>query len=431
MQCPQCNSPLDEDAVFCGNCGKQIAPLQARGATISVKETRQTNDGQFPRNTSYRPQGPVSTAPGALPNLGSDSVTFQSIPRPPRSNTGRIALIIALLLLVVAGGTFGVLSFLKGGSIPASNATGFVKFLDSPNSQGNTGALQININGLPTPPSGSQYNAWLVDDQSERIVSLGTLTTSGHTFTLNHTGNDTNLLRVGNKLEITLEQGPVNSPTGRVVLTGVFPPKAFVHIRHLLVYFPTTPGNIGLLVGLRRQAQLLNAQAQILQSVVTSHNSLGIQCVSQSMLDIIEGKHGAHYGPLSALCALQNVRNVGDGFGILGNGYLALAASHASLAATQPDATDNIRLHAGHVEIAVTNIKGWVTTVDQDLLALLANPGNTAKVQKIVTLADQSYNGVDTNGDEHVDPVPGEAGAQTAYQHGQLMATLPLQSSNS
>jgi len=429
MQCPQCNSPLDDDTIFCGNCGRQIAPLQARGATISVKETRKINDEQFPRSTSYGAQGPVSTTPETLPSLGSDSVTMLSSPRPPRNNVGRIALIIALILLLVAGATLGV-SLLRGGSVPASNATGLVRFLDSPNSQGNTGALQVTINGLTTPPSGSQYDAWLVNDQSERIVSLGTLTASGQAFTLDHAGNGTNLLGAGNKLEITLEQGKVNSPTGRVVLTGVFPPRAFIHIRHLLVAFPTTPGQIGLLVGLQRQAQLLNAQAQILQSVVTSHNTLATQCVALSMIDIIEGKHGAHYQPLSALCALQNVRNVGDGFGILGNGYLALAAAHASLAATQSDSTDNIRLHAGHVEIAVTNIKGWVTTVDQDLLPLLAHPGNTVKVQEIVTLADHSYNGVDINGDEHVDPVPGEAGAQTAYQHGQLMATLPLQASN-
>src|SRR5215831_5084846 len=149
MRCPQCDSPLEEDAVFCGNCGRQIAPLQARGATISVKETRQTNDGQFPRNTSYGVQDTSIPAPNARSNLGSDSVTLQSIPRPPRSNTARIALIIALALLVVAGGTLGVLSLLKGGSGPASNATGLVKFLDSTNSQGNTNALQININGLP------------------------------------------------------------------------------------------------------------------------------------------------------------------------------------------------------------------------------------------------------------------------------------------
>ena len=430
MQCPQCNSPLDDDTIFCGNCGRQIAPLQARGATISAKESRQANDGQFPRSTSYGVQGPPSTTPDRPGSPDSDGVTLPSLPRSPRSNFGRIALIIALILLVVAGSTL-VVTLLRGSSVPVSSATGLVRFLDSPNSQGNTDALQVTINSLPTPPSGSQYDAWLVNDQSERIVSLGTLTASGQAFTLNHTGNGTNLLGAGNKLEITLEQGNVNSPTGRVVLTGVFPPKAFVHIRHLLVAFPTTPGQIGLLVGLLRQAQLLNAQAQLLQSVVASHDTLATQCVALSMIDIIEGKQGAHYQPLPSSCAFQNVRNIGDGFGMLGNGYLALAAAHASLAATQTDSTDNIRLHAGHVEIAVTNIKGWVTTVDQDLLSLLAHPSNTVKVQEIITLADHAYNGVDINGDEHVDPVPGEAGAQTAYQDGQLMATLPLLASNS
>jgi len=437
MQCPRCNSPLDEDAVFCGNCGKQIAPLQARGATISVQETHSINDGPRTINTNYgargpAPQMPISPAPGLPFRPGGDSTMVQSSSQPPRNNIVRLAIIAALILLVVAGGTIGILSFLKGGNASVSGATGLVRFLDSQNSQGHTDALQININGLPTPPSGSQYDAWLVNDLSERIVSLGTLAANGQSFTLNHAGNGTNLLGLGNKLEITLEQGAVNSPTGKVVLVGIFPPKAFVHIRHLLFSFPITPGKIGLLVGLQNQAQLLNAQAQVLQSVVASHNTVGTQCVAQNMIDIMEGRHGAHYRPLPASCALQNVTEVGDGFGILGgNGYLVLAAAHASLAATQPDATDNIRLHAGHVEIAVTNIKGWLTTVDQDVLNLLAHPTDTAKVQEIVTLADHAYNGVDTNGDEHVDPVPGEAGAQTAYQHGQLMAILPLIPGNS
>src|SRR6266704_2406712 len=158
MQCPQCNSPLDDDTIFCGNCGRQIAPLQARGATISVEEARQINDGQFPRNTSYGAQGPVSTTPDTPGSPGSDSVTLLSPSRSPRNSVGRIALIIALILLLVAGATLGV-SLLRGGSVPASNATGQVRFLDGPNSQGNTDALQVTINGLTPPPSGSQYDA--------------------------------------------------------------------------------------------------------------------------------------------------------------------------------------------------------------------------------------------------------------------------------
>ncbi len=242
----------------------------------------------------------------------------------------------------------------------------------------------------------------------------------------------TNLLGAGNKLKITLEQGQVNLPTGKVVLSGTFPPKAFVHIRHLLFSFPTTPGKVGLLVGLRDQTQHLDAQALILQNAVSAQNSQAITCAAQNIIDIIEGTNGSNYQPLADQCASQNITAAYDGFGLLGSasdsqgGYIATAAAHASLAATQPDATDNIRIHAQHIEIAMTNIKGWVTTVDADAVALLSNPSNTAKVSEIVTLSDHAYHGVDINGDEQIDPVPGEAGAITAYIHGQLMAALPL-----
>jgi hypothetical protein len=308
-----------------------------------------------------------------------------------------------------------------------------VAFLDNQNgSPGHTDALKIAISGLSAPSSGSQYDAWLVNDANEQIMPLGTLVKNGQEFSLNYAGtpgrkHPVNLLSVGNKLEITLEQGQVNLPTGKVVLSGVFPPKAVIHIRHLLLSFPTTPGKIGLLVGLLNQAQLLNGQALILQNVSSSGNTFTIQCAAQSIIDIIEGQNGSHYQPLGDFCALHNIAKVGDGFGLLGqNGYVATASAHASLAATQPDSTKNIQIHAGHVEIAMTNIKRWVTTVDNDALKLLANPSDTSVVSEMVSLSDHAYHGVDTNGDEQIDPVPGEAGAITAYIHGQLMAALPL-----
>jgi hypothetical protein len=78
------------------------------------------------------------------------------------------------------------------------------------------------------------------------------------------------------------------------------------------------------------------------------------------------------------------------------------------------------------VAICLENMRGWISTIDHDALALLNNPTDTAKVQEIVTLANHTLNGVDTNGDESIDPVPGEGGAATAYYHGQLMAALVL-----
>lgn len=34
MLCPRCSRPFDDEAAFCGNCGYQLAPLRAPGATV-------------------------------------------------------------------------------------------------------------------------------------------------------------------------------------------------------------------------------------------------------------------------------------------------------------------------------------------------------------------------------------------------------------
>jgi hypothetical protein len=180
-------------------------------------------------------------------------------------------------------------------------------------------------------------------------------------------------------------------------------------------------------VGLLDQAQQLSAQALILKNASDGRNTVAIQCAAQSIIDIAEGSQGAAPTPLPSACAPLNITQTGDGFGLLGtNGYISTAAAHASLAATQSDSTNNIRIHAGHVRIAMDDLRQWVGTVDSDAHSLLVDPNNPTRVQEIVTLSDHALNGVDLNNDEHVDPVPGEAGAITAYIHGQLMALLPL-----
>lgn len=116
----------------------------------------------------------------------------------------------------------------------------------------------------------------------------------------------------------------------------------------------------------------------------------------------------------------------GDGYGLLGNGYLAGASDHASLAAHAPDASAHIRMHALHVAYAVTDVTGWLTIVDHDALGMLSPAFDLSKVPEIAALTDQALHGVDTNGDEQIDPVIGEAGVITAYTHGQLLAALTL-----
>lgn len=444
MRCPRCNTVLDDDTAFCGNCGAQIAPLEAQGATVTTSIDDEKTL-QVKSNSVGNRQPPVIqrfTPPAASYAPASDTPAQSNIPPTPRRGGSPLAsargrVILALALIVLVGGVLGLFTALKnngGNTNLGANATGQISFSDSSNGvPGHTDALTMSIQKLGTPPAGSQYDAWLVNDATEQIIALGSLTASGSSFSLSYAGDakngqvGTNLLGAADKVEITLEQGSVSAPTGKVILSATFPPKAFIHIRHLLFSFPITPAKIGLLVGLLGQAQLLNTQAVLLQNASASNNTLAVQCASQSIIDIIEGAQGTAYKQLPTSCFSVNVGNAGDGFGMLGNsGYVLLASEHAALAATQSDSTDNIRLNAGHVEVAMANIKGWVTKIDQDALALRATPGNTTTIQEIVTLSDRVLHGVDTNGDGRVDPVPGESGAITGYDQGQLMATLQL-----
>ena len=445
IQCPNCNAQLDDDAVFCGNCGKQVAPLQARGATVGYNKGAAENEYATVQSLENLPR-PGAQAPKArnyvpAPNTPQAGTLLSPPPAKPdtrRVPTVRVAVIAVLVLLVIAGGTITAVALLKNNSPtksnsqkntapPATTALGVVNFSDDQNGSGHSNVVNISVNNLSAPPAGSQYDAWLVNTESEQTITLGTLALKSGSYTLKFADGSTNLLGAGDKLEVTLENGTATIPTGRILLSATFPPHAFVHIKHLLFSFPNTPGKIGLVVGAVGQAQELSSAAQLLQSIAPSNNGWAIQCAAQSIVDIAEGAQGPHYQPLGSQCASQNITQVGDGYGLLGsNGYIANGEAHASLAATQSDSTDSIRVHARHVGICLENMKGWITTVEQDALALLNNPANTTKVPEVVTLSNHTLNGVDADGDGSIDPVLGEGGAATAYYHAQLMAALVL-----
>src|SRR6185436_11330015 len=127
------------------------------------------------------------------------------------------------------------------------------------------------------------------------------------------------------------------------------------------------------------------------------------------------------------------VQNPGDGFGLLPNGtqdgYIKGMIDHARLAADSPDATDAIKLHAGHVQIAGENTRDRVQQI-HDLAHEVGEAQTIADTQqnvlKILALAQQTIQGVDANQDEQIGPVPGEGGVLTAYQHAQLLSSIPL-----
>lgn len=356
---------------------------------------------------------------------------------------GVVAVAATLLVALLGGGLF---VWNGAPSAAQSHATGEVVFMDHSNSQtGLTDALHIVAHGLAAPSSGSHYAAWLINQTSEHILPLGTLAAASQGYALDYpsagsnapAGTTSNLLALGDKIEVTLEQGQAQAPTGRIILMATFPPQAFVHVVHLLVSFPTTPDKIGLLVGMLTQTRALAALAADLKSAAADGDVAVVQCDAQGIINIIEGAQGPQYRSLGDACVALGSTSQGDGFGLLGSasdgysgasslGYLDGAVDHAALAATQPDATDTIRLYAGRVQTAIAAIKGIVTRADAEALTLRATPADAAALSQLVVLCDTAYHGQQANGNQTTGTGPGAAGAVTAFTYGQAMATLTL-----
>ncbi|HKV84839.1 MAG TPA: hypothetical protein VJN88_09795, partial [Ktedonobacterales bacterium] len=434
---------------FSATPGSETARPRANLSDPSRAPSRPRGSGALRAPTitalDARPDGSTASRPLAIDAQWIDDEMLAARKRRKRSKRAvwQVAVAVALVIIVAANALFlsGAFSHNK---TAIGAATGDIEFLDSSSStSGATDAVQIVLRNVSAPAAGHAYYAWIINQAAEQTAPLGRLTPTKQTYTLRYVspavgaGAGANLLTLGDKIEVTLEQGTVALPVGKVILSATFPPQAFVHIQHLLVSFPTTPGKIGLLVGVLDQTQEVEAQATLLQNAASAANAAAVQCGAQSILDIIEGAQGPHYRPLSAACQALNITLTGDGFGLLdvtqadqstnaGTGYLDGASDHASLAATAPDATPDIKLHAGHVEIAVANIKRWLLTADQDALKLAAAPTNSVAVADLVAVSDHAYHGVSVNGDQTIDPVNGQAGAVTAYEHGQFMATLTL-----
>jgi serine/threonine protein kinase len=408
-------TPATGGATSNGKVGyEQALPVSPRRNSVPTSTLDQLEP--LPAQPHYRPG---STLPPAT------TVTSYS----PRFSPLRTLLIAGLVVAVILG-SFLVVAKLQ--SSLSSAPSGQVTFTDSNTQElGQTNALEIQITGLAAPSSGSTYHAWMIDQQSERVLALGSLVPHGKGYSLSYQSIaagggavGTNLLTLGNLLEITLEQGNAILPTGKVVMSGIFPPMSFVHVGHLLVSYPTTPEKIGLLVGAETDTILLESQAEALQTAASGHNVAAIQCEVQSILDIIQGSQGPQYQPLPSSCSLEHSATTGDGFGLLGTvsstyntltGYLSSASEHAALAATQPDATENLRVHAHNVEVAISNVEARVTTIQQNAIVLEKTPLSQAAIEAIVTLAGEALHGAGQRG-----------GILTAFSEGQQMATLNL-----
>jgi hypothetical protein len=311
------------------------------------------------------------------------------------------------------------------------NSLGVLRFQD-----GTSAMDQITISAkLATLANATQYEAWLISDSSARHRSLGILNQdSTGQFALSYVdAQSRNLLDGFNRMEITIEPNPDDSPnpSGQVAYSSSIPDGSLMHIRHLLVRIDETPNQIGMAVGLVNDTTLIKKSADAMLEAHNTGDAENVHANAEAIINLIVGKQDSTF--YKDWDGNTKINDPGDGYGLLLNGdqsgYIGGMINHAKLSGVAPDSTAEIRMHTEHVTISAQNVEGWATQL-RDIAIRIAetksDQNEEADVRSAVTLANQMLNGIDINGNETVDPILGEGGAITAYDHADYMTDMPI-----
>jgi serine/threonine protein kinase len=334
-------------------------------------------------------------------------------------------------LLILALAIWGFLTFSSPGTGEEA-AVGRLRFQD-----GTARADQVTIStsSLGPPPQGSKYEAWLIQDDGEQRISIGIIAfDQQNQGSLAHVdGAGQNLLGKYRTVEITREPDPDPSPNSSndVAFSASLPTDGLTHVRHLLVSFGSTPENVGFVRGLDANTRLLHESAEQLLASFEARDEAELDLHAERMLNVIFGSQSEEYQDWNGDGAVDDPS---DGYGLLLNGenagYIQGTFTHANLSLTAADATQNMLTHGGHVKDCATNLDGWTVQLRDQLRAIVNasfdSPELEGMVREAVALADKIRNGIDVNGDENIEPVPGEGGAVTAYEHAYYMADMVI-----
>jgi serine/threonine protein kinase len=314
--------------------------------------------------------------------------------------------------------------------VDATNPIGLLRFQDG---TAPADAITVSTDSMPLPPEGSQYEVWLIQDDGEQRISIGSIgfdqENKGSLSFVDSAGQ--NLLGKYSALEITLEPNPDSNPnsSNNIAFSVRLPEGGLTHVRHLLFSFSATPNQIGFIRGLDADTNLLTASAQQMLTAFESANDAEVLLQAENMLNLIVGSQSEEYH--KDWNGDGNISDPADGYGLLLNadnlGYIQGTFTHADLALTSPDATQNMLTHGEHVKASAENVGGWTAELRDQLIAIITNPSSPDReglIRQAVAEADQIRNGIDINGNEIIEPISGEGGALTAYEHAYYMADM-------
>ncbi len=357
-------------------------------------------------------QTPVQSPQPAAPQAPTSTPAPPTRKKRPR---GLYLGLVAALLVVLIGSSFGIYHFTRGTTTPVtqSQVVGHAFFvssglLSSENSnRGISDGLQINLQNLPPPAAGKSYYGWLWNNQQTDSIflSLGPLPFNhGHVTKTYTDPNDNNLLATYNSFLVTEES---TNPAPTVPSTNIsnwrfssaFATTAsptdpdhfsvYDHLKHLLAADPKLAKvnlNGGLDIWLFRDTEKILEQAGSARdgekqcAADPTGNAGSCDFVHRDLVRILDYLDGSQFvgqdvttgqtvliDPTIAKVALLEFDTVAQ----TPPGYLDHIGSHLTKIVVSPGVTPQQRTLAIHISQDINNVQVWLTAIRHDAAQLV------------------------------------------------------------
>ena len=375
--------------------------------------------------------------------------------------TVRWVVLAVVLIAIIGSGAWAIVAHRAGAPTVVSVApVGQAFFMSSGqvSLDGNQGAndeVQINLTGIPAPPTGKSYFGWLLPDlnQSEAPdILLGKLSVSHGAIHFLYRGDSqhTNLLATASRFLVTTEASNVTPqiPTPDLSAWRYFaqlpqtpaPGQQYSlvdHLRHLLAKDPVLdslhlPG--GLTIWAFRNTRQVFQWALSAQTEWNAGHFATVHRQVVAILDDVDGSGEVSRDVPPGTPLFTNLRMAQVGLLELDPGkqnpeaYMYHIALHLNGVLQSPGATPAQRSEATRINSALSNVNTWLGHVRKDATQLaamsdsqLAQPASLALINDMVTQATYAYQG--TN-----DPATGQQqdGMSQLYQEVQKLAAFTV-----
>jgi serine/threonine-protein kinase len=306
---------------------------------------------------------------------------------------------------------------------PGEQHVGRVRFLST---QSRLDTVNIELTGIDTPPTGKHYEGWLVSD-SGSTLSIGAFAPDGNgNVEYSYTDPEgRNLAAVYSGFRASLEPDFGDTPeiSQEIVLEGALDSAVIPLVREVIQRSSEVPLR-SLIEGLETEVALGVDHLGFAHSGLAGGNLAGGLNHVEHVINILTGANDERFGDKNGDGQSQNP---GDGFGVLG--YLGALQAKAAAAAQADPTSAELALHAEFLQALVQN----ATQRADGIVQLLERCFAQDSAASALTLAEQALalygelqTGLDTNGNQVVEPIPGEGGISLLVQHTGYLANIEV-----